>query len=139
MKTTSISAGLLLSLSFLACRPSESTNGTSTANAAMLSVQTEGEATKVLKEYYKALTSGDSVKARSLATGTALAVLEYRFFRSTQDDDLRISYGSQNILRDTCYIPIQIKANDRDRSKEGKAILVKVDGAWKVERIAMQK
>jgi hypothetical protein len=139
MKTTSISAGLLLSLSLLACRPNESTNGTTAANAAMLSVETDSEATKVLKEYHKALIAGDSVKARSLATGTALAVLEYRFFRSTQDDDLRITYGSQNIIRDTCYIPIQIKTSDRDRSKEGKAILVKVDGAWKVERIAMQK
>jgi hypothetical protein len=109
------------------------------ASASVLTQQKD-KPIEVLREYHKALVAGDSVKARSLATGTASMILEYRFYRSTGDDDLRFTYGPQNIVRDTCYIPVQIKdPSTRKPATEGKAVLVKVDGEWKVERIAMNK
>jgi hypothetical protein len=133
---------LLSALVFASCRSNEVSQSSTTsdmASAGLLTQKSE-QPIDVLKQYHKALLTGDSVKARSLATGTARTILEYRFFDSAEDDDLRFTYGPQSIVRDTCYIPVQIKdPSTREPASEGKAVLMMVDGEWKVERIAMNK
>lgn len=53
---------------------------------------------------------------------------------------MQFTYGAENIVRDTCYIPLRVRNGlTRDPETQGKAILVKVGGEWKVERIAMNK
>lgn len=138
-KTTSI---LLFASLITACTSNEAQNsGSSSAQASVGSmIDQTTPAVEVLRQYHQALVLGDSAKAVSLSTGTARAILEYRFFRSEMDSDLKFAYGGQNIIRDTCYIPIDVISRTSGRTqKEGKAIMVKVEGEWKVERIAMQK
>jgi hypothetical protein len=131
---------VLVALLLTACTSNEAQNGgASSASSARLMTEQTQQPIEVLREYHKALISGDSIKAVSLTTGTARAILEYRFYRSQSDDELQFTYGRQNILRDTCYIPLDVRSRTTQaRPTEGKAILVKVGGEWKVERIAMQ-
>jgi hypothetical protein len=132
MKSITRKAFLILSIALGACGSAESSSS---------QVATEqNEIISLMKQYHTALVNGDSVSAVSFTTGTARATLEYRFFRLPKGNALLFQYGSPNVIRDTCYVPFSVKnTKTNDPATSNKAVLVKVDGEWKIERLASGK
>jgi hypothetical protein len=129
MKHVTKKAFLILAFALMACGSAESssTQGNDPANPIIT----------MMKEYHTALINGDSAAAISMTTGTARATLQYRFFRLPKGNSLLFKYGTPNIIRDTCYVPFSVRnTKTNDPASSNKAVLIKVDGEWKIERLA---
>lgn len=130
----------LLAVSALsACRSSDSASEQpqpTRENVIEMVGDTTNELTSVLKSYQNALLYGDSATALSLATGKALSILEYRFYKIEKGVSLLFEYGAPSVRGDTGYVPFSVRRMDQhDTATSSRAVLLRTDSGWKVERV----
>lgn len=131
-----IKKALLFSMAAMAsCGSSESSGGIR-SEATLLQDDPASQIVSLVRQYHAALSEGDSAKAVSMTTGTAQAILQYRFPRLPKGTALLFSYGSPNFRGDTCYLPFTARNTMmQDSESSNKVLLIKVDGEWKIERV----